>query len=153
MTLMIHKGPPPPFDRIVFERSMPSRLDHKSELIGDLVRILMQREWVPAAEEHWLTLCIDEAVVNAMLHGNEGDPGLDVHIRLWEQGRDWIIQIDDHGEGFSDDQVPDPDDEGSLLLEHGRGILIMQQWLDRLEYYRGGSCIIMRRGKQASERE
>ena len=48
-------------------------------------------------------------------------------------------------EGFSADALPDFDDPESLLLEHGRGIRIMREWLDDLIYYRGGACAVLTR--------
>lgn len=154
MSLHIQAEKPPAFGELILHRIMPSRLDHKAELIDELVAHLTESGWVERSEEHWLTLCLDEVVVNAMLHGNEGEPTLEVELRLWGQDEYWILQVDDRGEGFHREQVPDPDDDSSLLLEHGRGILIMQQWLDELRYYRGGSCaVLIRRKHDQQERE
>ena len=44
------------------------------------------------------------------------------------------------GAGFSAASVPDHEQPQSLMLEHGRGIRIMQEWLDELLYYRNGAC-------------
>jgi anti-sigma B factor antagonist len=46
--------------------------------------------------------------------------------------------------------VPDADAPESLLLEHGRGIHIMKEWLDELTYFRDGACVYMARKKQPS---
>jgi anti-sigma regulatory factor (Ser/Thr protein kinase) len=58
---------------------------------------------------------------------------------LWIADGSWTFRISDRGTGFRPDQVPDPNDPDSLLLEHGRGIRIMLDWLDELTYYHGGS--------------
>jgi serine/threonine-protein kinase RsbW len=88
---------------------------------------------------------LDEVVVNAIIHGNDADPDLTVEAGLWIADGAWTFRIRDRGTGFRPDQVPDPGDPDSLLLEHGRGIRIMLDWLDELIYYHGGSTAHLRR--------
>ena len=54
---------------------------------------------------------------------------------------------EDEGEGFKPSDVPDPDDPESLLLEHGRGIVLMKSIMDDVRYYRNGSCLVLLRKK------
>ena len=127
---------------------MPSRPDCKTELIASiLVELSEYLTWVPDDDCHWLELILEEVVVNAMVHGNQGDPTLTINCELYDGGTDWILLITDQGEGFTLDQVPDPDDEQSLLLEHGRGILLMSEWLDELSYFLEGRCAWLSRTK------
>lgn len=132
---------------LIHDTRVPSRLDLKPEIIDTLVELLIKEGQISEDERQWLVLVLDEAVVNAMLHGNEGDPRLDIRIRLATQPGGWSLQIDDQGHGFSADAVPNIDDPDSLLLEHGRGIRLMSEWLDSLTYHRGGATILMRRSR------
>jgi anti-sigma regulatory factor (Ser/Thr protein kinase) len=84
-------------------------------------------------------------VVNAMVHGNEGDPGLTIDLRVAVDDQRWSVTVADRGSGFTADQVPDVSDPESLLLEHGRGIRLLGEWLDELTYYRGGSVAYLTR--------
>jgi len=136
---------PPLVGTVIHDVRVPSRLDLKPELIDTLVELLVGAGQINEDERQWLVLVLDEAVVNAMLHGNEGDPRLDIHVRLATQPDGWSLQIDDQGHGFSADAIPNIDDPESLLLEHGRGIRLMREWLDSLTYHRGGASILMRR--------
>jgi serine/threonine-protein kinase RsbW len=147
MKLRINAGEPRISGRLVWEQTRPSRLDLKVPLIDELLAIFRERHWVESDEEHWLTLCLDEVIVNGMLHGNEGDPQLPITLRLFDDGSRWRLLVEDQGEGFVPEDVPDPDDERSLMLEHGRGIVIMLQWLDELRYFRKGSCAMLVRAK------
>jgi anti-sigma regulatory factor (Ser/Thr protein kinase) len=55
----------------------------------------------------------------------------------------WNVLITDEGNGFDELDVPDPDDPESLLLEGGRGILMMRSYFSRTTHYRGGSALLM----------
>ena len=137
--LNMKAGEPPALPPTVFERSWPSRMDLKQEIMDEVVELLIGKGWVAEDDRAWLYLCFDEAVVNAMLHGNEGDPRLEVVLSVRVDERHWVVTVADQGDGFSEAAIPDQSQPESLLLEHGRGICIMQEWLDELTYYHGGS--------------
>src|SRR4051812_418800 len=124
---------------------MPSRLDLKQEALDTIADTLIGRGLVLEDDRSWLVLCLDEALVNAMVHGNEGDPGLEVAVRVAADAGRWSITVSDQGGGFRAEQVPDTADPESLLLEHGRGIRLLSEWLDELTYYRGGATAFLAR--------
>jgi len=137
--LQILPGEAPRSGTCVFALRQSSRIDRKQELLDRVAGELLGKGWVAEADRHWLYLCLDEVVVNAMLHGNAGDPLLEVEVALWAEADRWALLITDQGDGFALADLPDADDPASLLLEHGRGIRIMREWLDELAYYRGGA--------------
>lgn len=142
---VIHAGEPPPAGQCVFSRTYPSRIERKQAVIDEVAAELISRKWVDEQDQPWLSLCLDEVVVNAMLHGNEGDPDLEVAVSLYRDGARWVLTVADQGEGFTPDCVPDLDDPQTLLLEHGRGIRIMGEWLDDLAFYRHGAVAMLSR--------
>ncbi len=141
----IHPGEPPDFGAEVLVRRYPSRVDRKQAMLDELTHELVGRGWVRDGDREWLLLCLDEVLVNAMVHGNEGDPALDVDVAIRSDGASWRLTVADQGGGFRADDLPDPDDSASLLLEHGRGIRIMREWLDDLSYWHGGACAALTR--------
>jgi anti-sigma regulatory factor (Ser/Thr protein kinase) len=143
--LMMRLGEWQPGGEVVFRRSWPTRLDLKQEIMDTLSDLVTARGWVTAEDRSWLVLCLDEAVTNAMLHGNEGDPRLQVDVALACDGKRWQLAISDQGNGFTMASVPDPDDPESLLLEHGRGIRLMRAWLGSLTYWRRGATVVLSR--------
>lgn len=150
--LNIQPGEPPATPGVVYERTWPSRIDLKQEIMDEVVDLLIGKGWVAEDDRAWLYLCFDEVVVNAMLHGNEGDPRLEVTITVRADPTRWVFTIADQGDGFSETAIPDENQPESLMLEHGRGIRIMQEWLDDLTYYRGGSLAwLARRRADASQ--
>ena len=143
--LTVLPGDPPALPAVVFDRSLPSELGCKEALSEQLLALMQSRGMIAEDDLHWLALCLDEALTNAILHGNEADDTVPVRIRLACTAESWTIQIDDQGEGFDPDDVPDQDESSALLLEHGRGIHLMREWLDQITYYRHGATIIMTR--------
>jgi serine/threonine-protein kinase RsbW len=143
--ISIHPGPAPRVGEILLERQWPSRLDLKHEPLDAVADLLVGGGMVVEDDRPWLALCLDEALVNAMLHGNEGDPALAVSVAVFADERRWTVVIGDQGGGFAAAQIPDADDPEALLREHGRGIRIMREWLDELAYYRGGASVLMSR--------
>jgi anti-sigma regulatory factor (Ser/Thr protein kinase) len=147
MSVEIHDGEPPQVSGLVRRLVAPSRLERKEVIIEQVMDFFDHQGWVLPADRHWLNLCLDEVVVNAMLHGNEGDPRIPIAVSIYDLGERWVIRVDDHGDGFDHTDIPDPDHPESLFLEHGRGILIMNEWLDQLHYYRDGATAWLVRRK------
>jgi serine/threonine-protein kinase RsbW len=143
--LTVLPGDPPDLHAVLFDRSFPSELSRKEALSEQLSDLMRSRGLVVEDDLHWLALCLDEALTNAILHGNEADDTVPIRIRLGCTPEAWTIQIDDQGDGFDPDDVPDQDESSALLLEHGRGIHLMREWLDLLTYYRHGATIVMTR--------
>ena len=83
---------------------------------------------------HWLTVATREAVVNAIVHGNQSDQAKRVHVEFASVGdasRAAVsIRVRDEGAGFDPGSVPDPLAEPNLLRPGGRGLLLMRSVLD-----------------------
>ncbi len=143
--LLMRQGEWQPAGEVVFRRSWASRLDAKQDAMDTIAALMAERGYVSAEDHSWLMLCLDEAITNAMLHGNEGDPRLMVDVAIAVDAKRWHLAISDQGPGFSMASVPDPDDPESLLLEHGRGIRLMRAWLGSLTYWRKGATVVLSR--------
>ena len=142
------KDPPPPLGRKLLEIVIPSQLPDKDVALNRLLEEMHSRRFLNGDEEEMkLRLVLDEALVNAIAHGNKFSDKKQVRCWLFENERDWALRIDDEGEGFTPKDVPDPDDPESLLLEHGRGIVLMKSIMDDVRYYSGGSCLVLIRRK------
>jgi serine/threonine-protein kinase RsbW len=97
-----------------------------------------------------IRLACGEAIVNAICHGNRQDPdkATDVRYRI---GEDFWIRIEDQGNGFDPDAVPDPTLPEHLRLPRGRGLLLMRHYMDTVRYERGGRVCVMSRRKRPAE--
>ena len=137
-------GEPPRLGKVIFRQVILSDLELKNPLIDELIGVLRGAGFLGADEDAQLArLYFDEALVNAIRHGNKYDPSKRVTVTVSATQAKWNVLIEDEGEGFREEDVPDPDDPESLLLEGGRGILIMRSYLSRVTHYRGGSALLM----------
>ena len=76
-------------------------------------------------------LAVREAVINAILHGNEKDASRTVNVQLDVSDPGGIeIKIRDQGTGFNPDGNPDPTDDEQILNSSGRGILMIRAFVD-----------------------
>jgi serine/threonine-protein kinase RsbW len=99
-------------------------------------------------DSYWLVTAMREAAANAIRHGNRQDPDLDVLIDYRFSDDEVTIRIEDQGEGFDLEDVPDPTDPGYLLRPSGRGIFYMRQFMTSVEFSRapgGGTVVEMTR--------
>ncbi len=143
MGLSLLPGPAPEPGELIDRWCFASRMDGKDPVIAAISQHLRDRAWVTAEDEHWLALVLEEVLVNAMFHGNEGDPSLEVVVELRLDGQRWVLTVRDHGSGFTVDNLPRLSEPDALLLEHGRGIVIMDSWVDELSYYEDGRVVLL----------
>lgn len=88
-------------------------------------------------------LALEEALSNAFKHGNKNDPSKVVRLGC-EIGRDRIvIDVEDEGEGFDPDSVPDPTEQENLEIPSGRGIVLMKSFMSQIEYEPPGNRVRM----------
>ena len=92
-----------------------------------------------------MSICIaaHEAVMNALEHGNQRDAGK--HIRA-----DWTIEtdrvelsIEDEGDGFRPEDVPDPTLPENRLNVCGRGLCLIRGAVDEVHHNPKGNKITM----------
>ena len=79
-------------------------------------------------------LAVREAVINAMLHGNGQDPSLNVDITLSTDAERLTATVTDQGNGFERGNAPDPTEEANLLRNSGRGLLMMEAFVDSVQF-------------------
>ena len=108
--------------------------------------------------EH-MTLAIREATANAMKHGNKQDPDKVAEVTFEIDAKTIMIRIQDQGEGFDPSGLPDPLAPENILKGTGRGIFLMRQLMDEVEFrFDGGSQVILHKllpvaGGAAAEKE
>lgn len=90
-----------------------------------------------------ILISLTEAVNNAIIHGNCGDTNKKVKIRLDKRPTCLAIQVTDEGCGFDLAAVPDPTAPENLLELGGRGVFLMQQLSDTVEFRNEGRTVEM----------
>lgn len=88
-------------------------------------------------------LALEEALINAIKHGNHLNQSKHVHIQYIVDANKIEITIEDEGPGFDRRSVPDPTLEENLERCCGRGILLMEAYMDAVEYSQDGRRVRM----------
>lgn len=83
---------------------------------------------------HWMSVAIRESVTNAVRHGNKLDPTKRVVVRFQYVDEEFQVSVQDEGEGFDPQEIPDPLAEENLLRASGRGIFFMKNFMDDVRY-------------------
>ncbi|MEO8446351.1 MAG: ATP-binding protein [bacterium] len=85
---------------------------------------------LPAERFINLQIACSEAVVNAIVHGNNEDASKKVHVEIQFDDNSMLIKIRDEGKGFDLETLPDPTSNENILKESGRGIFIIRSLVD-----------------------
>jgi serine/threonine-protein kinase RsbW len=88
-----------------------------------------------------ILIAVTEAVNNAIIHGNKYSPDKIVDFSLRATDQEVTLIVIDQGDGFDPEQVSDPRTPENLFKEHGRGVFLIRQLADSVEYSDGGRCI------------
>jgi len=129
-----------------------SRLENV-ELVQIAVEASLQQLAIEEAVSHQIGTAVREAVANAIKHGNKSDASKHVSVDFGLEGDEVVIQVQDEGTGFHPDRVPDPLEPENLLKPDGRGILLIKEFMDRVEYSfenESGTALIMRKQVELS---
>ena len=90
-----------------------------------------------------IPVTVDEAVTNAIKHGNKfrEDKQVTIHVSINTERIKIIVA--DEGEGFDVSSVPDPTDPINFLKPTGRGILFMNIGMDEVRYNEKGTILTL----------
>jgi len=90
-----------------------------------------------------IRLALEEAMVNAIKHGNNFDRNKKVHISYNVNSERFEICIADEGHGFDPQDVPDPTAVENLERPCGRGLMLMRYYMNSVCYNANGSSVSM----------
>jgi len=86
-------------------------------------------------------IAVSEAVNNAIQHGNKENKDANVYIQVSTDPTHFCIQVKDEGLGFSYQDLPDPTAPENLLKDSGRGVFLMQNLADEVEFIHAGNTV------------
>ena len=127
-------------EKIEFE--LPSDLS----LMNGVLQYLLERVakmGLIKPERSNLFIALDEAFVNAVKHGNKNDPNKLVRVTAELSPREASFTVEDEGEGFNVQSIPDPCDPANLFKSSGRGVLLIYNIMDEVEYNAQGNRVKM----------
>lgn len=132
-----------------FERVFPSKAGAHRPIMEEILDRLEQEHW-SSHDVFSVRMALEEALANAIKHGNRLDHQKKVAIvsklstsRLW-------IKVTDEGTGFSPEHVPDCTEAANLERPSGRGIMLMRCYMTRVEYNEAGNVVEMEKERAGS---
>ena len=84
-------------------------------------------------------IAVTEAVNNAIQHGNKENEDLQINVSVKDNPKSVCFSVKDEGLGFDFNNLPDPTSPDNLLKESGRGIFLMQNLADKVEFIGEGN--------------
>jgi serine/threonine-protein kinase RsbW len=84
-------------------------------------------------------IAVTEAVNNAIQHGNRENENLQISVSVKDSTKEVCFSVKDEGLGFDFNNLPDPTAPDNILKESGRGIFLMQNLADKVEFIGDGN--------------
>lgn len=125
--------------------SISSKIEAIDKAVQEAVNFAAE---IGVAEESifGIDMAVREVVANAVKHGNKLDEKKQVEITFTDSDEGFEVAVRDFGEGFEVEEVPDPTNPENLLKATGRGILFMNTFMDKVEWFNhedGGMLVRM----------
>jgi anti-sigma regulatory factor (Ser/Thr protein kinase) len=156
----------------ICEHSLTIRVDNDRQKVTRVVQRLLSAveafDWMPPQDRLYSGVALEEAVLNAMIHGNlevssslrEADDDAFERLIAIRQS-DWryngrLVTVEmsgsrermswriiDEGPGFNVARLPDPRSADRINLQSGRGVLMMRAFMDEVAYNARGNEVMM----------
>ncbi len=139
------EGPPPEPAGKILDREIPSDLALVTPLVVRTLEALAERGVLKRHDEPPVSLALEEALRNAVLHGNRQRFSKKVRLEVFHTDSELGFLISDEGSGFDPKTLRDPTKPEHVLEETGRGIPLMCHFMGSVKYYRNGSVVHMAR--------
>jgi serine/threonine-protein kinase RsbW len=124
------------------EQVIPSDLSAGKRVLADILTRLHESEW-EEDDIFGVHLSLEEAIVNAIKHGNRLDVAKQVRIAYELSSCELRVEICDEGPGFNPEQIPDCTRDDNLDNPSGRGIMLMRTFMSTVEYNDAGNRVTM----------
>jgi serine/threonine-protein kinase RsbW len=134
---------------VEFEVVIPSDTAAGQSVQERIIRFLEELRY-DERDVFGVRLAVEEALVNAIKHGNGMNPERTVRIACRICNRRVRIEIEDQGRGFRPEQVPDPTADENLERPCGRGIMLMRAFMTRIEFNDVGNLVVLEKHRSES---
>jgi len=138
-----------PFGTTLLQMAVPTQLSHKTPLVFRIIKELVAQRCLPQEGDPRVELALEEALTNAMVHGNKLDAARKVKVHVFADEEHWGAVVEDEGDGFTPESLAHPDEAELLFEETGRGIMLMDSAVDELNYNSKGNAVMLKRRNHA----
>ncbi len=128
--------------------SIDSDPNQANDLIRDVLLRLEQLGW-EGRDLFGVHMALEEALMNAIKHGNCRDIDKNVEVKMRFDDAYFVARIEDEGCGFDPRQVPDPTSCERLEAESGRGLALIRNFMDSVQFNEVGNVIEMEKHRNS----
>lgn len=122
-----------------YRAEFQSTFEAMGPVLNGALDALVENGCITSREEASTRLCLEEALVNAVRHGNDCVAERKVFLELAKNGERCVIRVGDEGGGFSPEEItmPECDQFG------GRGICLIKHYMDQVRFDKKRRCLEM----------
>jgi len=122
-----------------YEKVFASTVSEAADTLAEALDVLKKRGWINPSNDFSPRLCLEEALVNAVVHGNANEPTRKVRVRLYEEGDTCKVCVYDEGKGFDPDAIKMAD----CAQLGGRGVCLIREFMEDVRFNRKDRCLEM----------
>ena len=126
------------------EETIPSVGEAAEQFIDRLGEQLETHGWTDR-EMFQVRMAVEEAVTNAIEHGNSRDPSKSIRLHCTVDSGSFSLEVVDEGPGFCREDVPDCTEVDRREIQRGRGIMLMESFMSDVEYISRGNRVRLHR--------
>jgi serine/threonine-protein kinase RsbW len=124
-----------------FVLQVPSDLQVVEKTVAYLVNRCREHQFAESRLSLNFRVGITEALANAILYGNRKDSGKRVQVAVALTTTAVVVEVTDEGNGFDPHSIPDPTLPENLHRTGGRGVFLIRQLMDEVEYGERGNSV------------
>lgn len=118
--------------------------------VQEQIIALMEKHEYSMKDIFAMRLSLEEAITNAIKHGNGGADDKQVSVNAEVSPLGLKVVIEDEGDGFDPEDIPDPTDDDFIDRPCGRGLLLLKAYLNSVEYTNGGRTVTLERERNSA---
>ncbi len=112
-------------------------------VVRNVMNIVREMKCAEGREDD-IELALTEALANAIVHGAKSDPSKIIECDVaCDEERGMLIVVRDPGPGFDPSKIADPCHGENIYSSHGRGIYLINQLMDDVQFHKNGTEIHM----------
>lgn len=134
-------------DRLLLklDLQLPGNVESIQPAVDEIMEVVGSLECAEGSEFE-VEVALLEALANAVQHGCRDDPSKSIEVCVaCEIDQGMLVVVRDPGTGFDPGEIPSPVKGKNVFSDHGRGIFLINQLMDNVEYRSGGTEIWMRK--------
>jgi serine/threonine-protein kinase RsbW len=117
--------------------------DAVDPVVRSIMDVVREMKCAPGREDD-IELALTEALANAVVHGAKSDPSKIIECDVaCDEERGILIVVRDPGTGFDPATIANPCEGQNIYANHGRGIYLINQLMDEVQFHKNGTEIHM----------